>query len=309
MLRLGSAALTNRRSATKVEVKVEVKAKGKVEILIIAQSAIRHPPSEIVIPSLSQSIQQLVIGVPDNMYIVNGSVERVSEFFEVEFFCRGDKLGRTVNLGDPGAFEIFEGHIFAGCRAQVGFVFFHKSIRIHLVENHHHRFIAGLDFGKCLIDHLNLVFKSRMRDIHHMQQQVGLPHFVEGRFKGFYQPVREFADKADGIGKQERQVVDYHFAHRGVEGGEKLVFGKHVRFAQQVHQGGFAHVGIADQGNPYQPFATGALSDFLFVNFLQFFFQQADAVADDTAVGFNFLFTRAAHADTSALLFEMRPHP
>ncbi len=48
MLRLGSAALTNRRSATKVEVKVEVKAKVKVEILIIAQSAIRHPPSEIV---------------------------------------------------------------------------------------------------------------------------------------------------------------------------------------------------------------------------------------------------------------------
>ena len=51
-----------------------------------------------------------------------------------------------------------------------------------------------------------------------------------------------------------------------------------------------------------------ALGLLLLVDFPQPFLQQRDTVTDNTTVCFDFLLARAAHTDTAALLFEVRPH-
>ena len=119
----------------------------------------------------------------------------------------------------------------------------------------------------------------------------------------------KFADESDGVGEEERQIVDHYFAHRCVEGGEELVLGEYFRLGQKIHQGRFAYVGISDQSDTGE-FAAGlALDGFLAVDSLQFILEERYAAEYYTAVGLDLCFTGTAHADTAALAFEVRPHP
>ena len=85
---------------------------------------------------------------------------------------------------------------------------------------------------------------------------------------------RQKRNEADRVAQQEGQIVDDHLAHRGVEGGKKLVLGKHLAFGQQVHQGRLADVGVTHQGHAAESVAVLPLSGLLFVDFFQSFFQQ-----------------------------------
>ena len=49
--------------------------------------------------------------------------------------------------------------------------------------------------------------------------------------------MRKFTDKAYGIRQQERLVVNHNLADSCIEGSKQLIFGKHVRLAEQVHNG------------------------------------------------------------------------
>ena len=71
-----------------------------------------------------------------------------------------------------------------------------------------------------------------MADIHHMNEEVRFAHFIEGRFEGLNEVVRQFANEADGIGEQERQILDSHFAHGGIEGSEEFVLCEHLGFGE-----------------------------------------------------------------------------
>ncbi len=86
-----------------------------------------------------------------------------------------------------------------------------------------------------------------MRYVHHVQQEVGVAHLVERGFERFHEMGREFAYEPYRVGEQEREVVDDDLAHGGVEGGKQLVFGKYIAFAQKVHEGGLAHVGVTHE--------------------------------------------------------------
>ena len=153
-----------------------------------------------------------------------------------------------------------------------------------------------------------MVLKTGMGYIGYVHQKVGFAHLIEGGFERFHQFGRQFADKADGIGEQDGQVGDNDLAHRRIEGGEELVLGKDVRLAQQVHQGRFSDVGIT-----YQRYTDGlspvfALGSHLTVDRGEFFLEQGDAVAHDTAVGLDLGLSRTAHSDTAPLAFQVRPH-
>ena len=80
----------------------------------------------------------------------------------------------------------------------------------------------------------------------------------------------KFADEAHGIGEKEGQIVYYYFSHSGVERGEQLVLGEYIAFAQQVHERGFAHVGVAHQRHAGELAAVFALHGFLAVDMAQF---------------------------------------
>ena len=47
--------------------------------------------------------------------------------------------------------------------------------------------------------------------------------------------MRQFADKTNCVGEQERQVLDRYFAYRGIERRKQFVLRKHIGFGEQVH--------------------------------------------------------------------------
>ena len=155
-----------------------------------------------------------------------------------------------------------------------------------------------------------------MRDVYHVQQQVSLARLVERRLERVDQVGGQLAYEADGVGKQERQVVYHHLAHRGVERGEQLVLGEHLALCEHVHDGRFAHVGISHERHTYGASAVLALSAHLLVNLHEALLEQRDAVEDDTAVHLELRLTRSAQthgafaatgARATALTLKVRP--
>ena len=147
-----------------------------------------------------------------------------------------------------------------------------------------------------------------MRDIDHMNEDIGIAHLVEGAFEGIYEVGGELANKPYGVGEQEREVVDNHLAHSGVESGKKFVFGKHIALAEQIHKGGFTHIGVADKGNTGEFSAILALDGLLAVESAETLLKERDFVENDTTVGLNLSLTGTAHTDTTALALEVGPH-
>ena len=119
---------------------------------------------------------------------------------------------------------------------------------------------------------------------------------------------RQLAYESYGVGEQEGEIVDGHLPHCGVERGEKLVFGEDVALAQEVHDRRFSYVGIAYECHARHVAAVLALYALLLVDVLQFLLESGDFVEDYSAVGFYLGLTRAAHADTASLTFEVGPH-
>lgn len=118
----------------------------------------------------------------------------------------------------------------------------------------------------------------------------------------------EFANEADGVGEEHREVVDGDFAHRGVECREELVFGEDVALAEEVHEGRFAHVGVSDESDAREFAAVFALDSLLSVDRAQFLLEASDFVEDDTSVGLNLSFAGTAHTDAATLTLEVGPH-
>ena len=124
----------------------------------------------------------------------------------------------------------------------------------------------GIDFLQNLIYRTDMVFKTFMRNIHHMQQQICFTNFIKSRFKRLHQLRRKFSDKPHCIRKKERQIPNNHLSHRGIQSSKKLIFRKNIRFRKSIHQRGFSHIGIAHQGNPYHLSAIVSLRSHLFID-------------------------------------------
>ena len=113
-----------------------------------------------------------------------------------------------------------------------------------------------------------LFFKIGMADIHDVEYEIGFADFVQRGLEGLDEAVRQFADEADGVGEQEWQVFDDHFADSGVQSGKEFVFGEDIGLADEIHQGGLAHVGIADKGYSDELTTVAALRLLLAINIL-----------------------------------------
>ena len=140
-----------------------------------------------------------------------------------------------------------------------------------------------------------------MRHIDNVQQQIGLAHLIKSRFEGLDKICRKLADESYSIGQQERQILDYHLAHRCIERREELVLGKDLALGKQVHQGRFTYVGIAHKRHTYKASAVLALYALLAVNLRQLFLEQRHAAKDYTAVHLELCLTRATETHAAAL--------
>ena len=133
---------------------------------------------------------------------------------------------------------------------------------VHFVEHHQRRLFLRADFLQHGIHGLNLLLGLRMADVHDVQQQVRLHDFFQRGLERLDQAVRQFADETDRVGQQHVLVRRQPQPARGrVERGEQHVLGQHVRAGERVEQGGFAGVGVADDGGqrPVVALAAGAL--------------------------------------------------
>ena len=179
---------------------------------------------------ISGSVEEVVEGIASGVDLAHHAVEILPELVDV-----GPPFGREedaggVGLGDPALFQVFERTIsrVEGVRSSGSLL--HISISVHLVENQINRFIPRHRYPVTSVHHGDLVLELRMRNIDHVQQQVGFTHLVEGRFERLDQFGRQFADETHGIRQQERQVVENHLSHRRIERGEEFVFGEHLAF-------------------------------------------------------------------------------
>ena len=118
------------------------------------------------------------------------------------------------------------------------------------------------------------------------------------------------SDKTDGVGDEEFLVTtEMQLAGRGVESREEFVLGEDRGSSEGVEEGGFAGVGVADDGGGRNgdALAALALSGALFADVDEFAFEGYDAVVDEAAVLFELRFAFTAHAAGAALTREMAP--
>ena len=89
-------------------------------------------------------------------------------------------------------------------------------------------------------------------------------------------------------------------ADGGVEGGEKLVFGKDIALGKKVDERGLPDVGISYERHTDHPAAVLPLRGFLPFDVGKALFEERHAVEDDAAVHFELCLARTSQAHTSA---------
>ena len=135
-----------------------------------------------------------------------------------------------------------------------------------------------------------------------MQQQIGVLQLFQGGLEGAQERFGQGADEADRIGDDNLPFAgETQAAGGGVQGGEEQVFGKDLAPGQGVEQGGFAGIGVTDDGDDrhagLDPLAAALVA--APGELLQLPLQAGDAVTDTTAVGLQFGLARSAPTDAA----------
>ena len=104
-------------------------------------------------------------------------------------------------------------------------------------------------------------------------------------------------------------VGELELAGGGIEGGEELVVGQHAGMGQQVEQGGFAGIGVADEREqgPAMPAASAAEFGAALADEQELGADAGDALLDAAPIEFELLFAGPLEADTAFLAFQMGP--
>ena len=166
------------------------------------------------------------------MNLRNHLVQIVAEFFYADALLGGDEDAGGLFLGDPAVFQLVQGAVPVVFRFQGELVVRLVGIGVHFVENDKDGLVDGPDFTKGLFHDLHLLLEVRVGNIHDMDQHIRLPDLVQGTLERFDQLGGQFPDETDGVTQQEGAVLDHDFPDGGVQGREKFVLRKNVRFGQ-----------------------------------------------------------------------------
>ena len=126
----------------------------------------------------------------------------------------------------------------------------------------------------------------------------------------------EFFDEADRVGEEHLPVVAEGDAPRGgVQRGKEAVFDGDIGAGEGAHQGGFARVGIADEGYAKEVRALFAGNFALFGDAAEGAFENRDAAMRCASIHFELGFARSARAHAArasgaaCLARQVRPLP
>jgi len=67
----------------------------------------------------------------------------------------------------------------AGGFSQVVLIYLNVRVRINFIEDENRLLVARSDFGQSLVHHIDVVFKFRMRNVHHMQQNICFANLIQ----------------------------------------------------------------------------------------------------------------------------------
>lgn len=120
---------------------------------------------------------------------------------------------------------------------------------VNFIEDDEGGFVGGVEFVEDVEGGLVEFEDAGVGGVEEMDEEVGVGDFFEGGVEGLDEEVGEFADEADGIGEEEGLVVrELDFAGGSIEGSEEFVFDEGIGAGEAVKEGGFAGVGVADDG-------------------------------------------------------------
>ena len=183
--------------------------------------------------------------------------------------------------------------------------------QVNFIEHQQPGHREGADRFQHLLRGGHVGFEPLVADIHHVQQQVRVPHHLQRGAKGGHQLVGQTLQEPDRIGQQDpRPVLPHQHPRGGVERGEQAVFHSRRGGGEAVHQRGFPGIGVAHQAHQEAVGAALFLRGALPCDMAQLFFQPGDALADQGAVNVNLLLAGTLRAADSALFpVQVRPHP
>ena len=144
-----------------------------------------------------------------------------------------------------------------------------------------------------------------VRDIAHMQDNVGLDDFLKRGAEGRHQHGRQIRDETDGVRQHGLAAVrQRQRTQRRIERCKQHIRRLHVCAGQPIEQCRLASVGVTDQRNHAVRHAltSGAMETACRLNLLEFVFDPGDPFADHAAVGFDLRFAGAAHESEAAAL-------
>ena len=142
------------------------------------------------------------------------------QFIQIGLFTGWNENTIVIQFRHPSLHQFFKSNVFLCFRCQVIFRLFHISISIDFVEDNHARFAIGTQISDCLVYHLNLLFKIRMRNVNYMHQEISFAHLIQCRFKRINQISRQLTNKTNGIRQQERQILDNYLTDCGIQSSE-----------------------------------------------------------------------------------------
>ncbi len=142
-----------------------------------------------------------------------------------------------------------------------------------------------------------------------MDKNVCFSYLIQGTFEGLYKLSGKLSDESYSVAEKEWYILYHYFSDSCVQGGEKFVLSKDVRFGQEVHKRALPYIGIPYKGKSHHRASIAPLRRHLAVNFFQFLLKAGDSLLYNSAVDFDLGFAHtSAGSDASPLSLKMGPH-
>ena len=111
-------------------------------------------------------------------------VQVVPQFVDPNLLLGGDEDAGGLLLRNPAVLELVQGAVLRLLGREGEFVVGLVGVGIDLVEHHEDGLVRRADVAERLFHYLHLLFEVGVRDVHHMDEDIGLPDLVQGTLEG-----------------------------------------------------------------------------------------------------------------------------
>src|SRR5690606_34199322 len=146
-----------------------------------------------------------------------------------------------------------------------------------------------------------MLLPHRETYVHHVQQQVCIPRYVERRAERSHQVMRQLSHETHGDEEQHDMTTHASLTSEPGERNEQPVLDEHLAgLGNGPENGGLSGVRVAHQGGTEHVPARGPLHVAASLHVGKPLLEDLDAVVDEPAVSLQLGFTRSAHANHTA---------